>query len=127
MRPRSFRRASQPRRLVGVVALLIAFAFLLTGCDRATGGGWIPSLSPTGGHATFAFSAKCKNSTIDGVPTAVFYQGQFDFDDHAFNPLVRVHGVVSPDEFLGDCFVDLISRRGRIEGMEPGTGGTQVI
>ena len=34
---------------------------------------------------------------------------------------------MTPDEYLGDCIGDLNSRRGRIEGMEPGSGGTQVI
>jgi hypothetical protein len=27
------------------------------------------------------------------------YEGQFEFDDHAFSPLVRVHGDVEPDFF----------------------------
>ena len=35
--------------------------------------------------------------------------------------------IVTPEEFLGDCIGDLNSRRGRIEGMEPAAGGTQVI
>lgn len=35
--------------------------------------------------------------------------------------------VVTPDDFLGDIIGDLNSRRGRIEGMEPAAGGTQVI
>jgi hypothetical protein len=100
VRPRIFRRGSGNRRTLGVIALLIAFAFLLTGCDRVTGGGWIPSLSPTGGRATFSFTAKCRNRTIEGIPTAVFYEGQFEFDDHGFNPLVRVHGDVEPAEFF---------------------------
>jgi hypothetical protein len=100
MRPRIFRRGSENRRTLGVIAVLIALAFLLTGCDRVTGGGWIPSLSPTGGRATFSFTAKCRNRTIDGIPTAVFYEGQFEFDDHGFNPLVRVHGDVEPVEFF---------------------------
>jgi elongation factor G len=41
-------------------------------------------------------------------------------------PVMAVE-VVTPDEFLGDCIGDLNSRRGRIEGMEPASGGTQVI
>ena len=35
--------------------------------------------------------------------------------------------VVTPAEYMGDVMGDLNSRRGKIEGMEPGTGGTQVI
>jgi elongation factor G len=41
-------------------------------------------------------------------------------------PIMAVE-IVTPEEFLGDCIGDLNSRRGRIEGMEPGAGGTQVI
>jgi elongation factor G len=41
-------------------------------------------------------------------------------------PIMAVE-IVTPEEFLGDCIGDLNSRRGRIEGMEPGPGGTQVI
>jgi elongation factor G len=41
-------------------------------------------------------------------------------------PVMAVE-IVTPDEFLGDCIGDLNSRRGRIEGMEPAAGGTQVI
>src|SRR5687767_280582 len=100
MRPRRLRRIGGKLRLLGVIAILIAFAFLLTGCDRVTGGGWIPSLSPTGGRATFGFTAKCRNATINGIPTAVFYEGRFQFDDHGFNPMVRVHGDVEPAEFF---------------------------
>ena len=35
--------------------------------------------------------------------------------------------VVTPEDFLGDIIGDLNSRRGRIEGMEPAQGGTQVV
>jgi elongation factor G len=41
-------------------------------------------------------------------------------------PIMAVE-IVTPDDFLGDVIGDLNSRRGRIEGMEPGAGGTQVI
>jgi elongation factor G len=41
-------------------------------------------------------------------------------------PIMAVE-IVTPEEFLGDVIGDLNSRRGRIEGMEPGAGGTQVI
>jgi hypothetical protein len=100
MRPPRLSRIGGKLRPLGLIAVLISFAFLLTGCDRVTGGGWIPSLSPTGGRATFSFTAKCRNRTIGDVPTAVFYEGQFEFDDHGFNPMVRVHGDVEPAEFF---------------------------
>ncbi|HTE18068.1 MAG TPA: elongation factor G, partial [Armatimonadota bacterium] len=41
-------------------------------------------------------------------------------------PVMAVE-VVTPEEFLGDIIGDLNSRRGRIEGFESATGGTQVI
>jgi elongation factor G len=41
-------------------------------------------------------------------------------------PIMAVE-VVTPEDFLGDIIGDLNSRRGRIEGMEPAQGGTQII
>src|SRR5262249_22793226 len=41
-------------------------------------------------------------------------------------PIMAVE-IVTPEEFLGDCIGDINSRRGRIEGVEPGVGGTQGI
>lgn len=41
-------------------------------------------------------------------------------------PVMAVE-VVTPDEFLGDVIGDLNGRRGRIEGMEPGHGGSQTL
>jgi len=41
-------------------------------------------------------------------------------------PIMAVE-VVTPEDFMGDVMGDLNSRRGQIHGMEPGTGGTQVI
>lgn len=41
-------------------------------------------------------------------------------------PIMGVE-VVTPENFMGDVMGDLNSRRGQIHGMEPGSGGTQVI
>jgi elongation factor G len=41
-------------------------------------------------------------------------------------PIMSVE-VVTPEQFLGDVIGDINSRRGRIEGVEPGAGGMQVI
>jgi len=41
-------------------------------------------------------------------------------------PIMAVE-VVTPEEFLGDVIGDLNARRGHIEHMEPGLGGTQVL
>lgn len=87
------------RSLLGIVLLVIVSSFVVSGCDRLTGGGWIPSVEP-GERATFGFTARCRNSTgVNGEPVALLYQGQFQYDDHAFNPAVRIHGTVVPDVF----------------------------
>src|ERR1044071_1315323 len=41
-------------------------------------------------------------------------------------PIMSVEGV-TPEQFMGDGIAGINSRRGRIEGMEPGAGGMQVI
>lgn len=41
-------------------------------------------------------------------------------------PYMRVE-VTTPEDYMGDVMGDLNSRRGKIEGMEPRTGGVQVI
>jgi elongation factor G len=41
-------------------------------------------------------------------------------------PIMTVE-VDTPEEYMGDVIGDLNSRRGRIEGMEPGPGGSQLI
>jgi elongation factor G len=41
-------------------------------------------------------------------------------------PIMAVE-IVTPEQFLGEVIGDLNSRRGRIEGIEPGPAGTQVI
>jgi hypothetical protein len=87
-------------RLLAVLPLVIASTLVLTGCEKLTGGGWIPSLMP-GEKATFGFSAKCRDGTTAlGLPVALLYEGQFEFDDHSANPqVVRVHGNVEPLDF----------------------------
>ncbi|MBT9586853.1 elongation factor G [bacterium] len=47
-------------------------------------------------------------------------------DSYLKEPMMKVE-VVVPDDYLGDVIGDLNSRRGKIEGMDPGPGGTQVI
>jgi hypothetical protein len=106
LRPWGLARIPGRLRLLAVIPVVVAFAFVVTGCDKLTGGGWIPSLAPSlalGQKATFGFNARCKNTTVDGAPFAVLYEGQFEFDDHAANPLVRVHGDVEPMTLAGRC------------------------
>lgn len=47
-------------------------------------------------------------------------------DCYLKEPVMKVE-VVVPDDNLGDVIGDLNSRRGKIEGMDPGPGGTQVV
>lgn len=94
LRPSLLRRGRK-RGLLGIIPLLIGLAFVASGCDKLTGGGWIPSVVP-GQKAYFSFVAHCQNTTIDGVPAAEFYDGQFEYSDQAFNPLLRIHGDVQP-------------------------------
>ncbi len=47
-------------------------------------------------------------------------------DCYLKEPMMKVE-VVVPDDYLGDVIGDLNSRRGKIEGMDPGPGGTTVI
>jgi len=47
-------------------------------------------------------------------------------DCYLKEPMMKVEVVVS-DDYLGDVIGDLNSRRGKIEGMDPGPGGTQVV
>lgn len=85
-------------RRFGLVPLVLALAFAATGCTKMTGGGWIPSFSlVTGEKATFGFTAKCKTTTVLGIPTAVLHEGQLQFHDHGLG--VDVHGTVQPFEF----------------------------
>jgi hypothetical protein len=94
-------RSRRTGRLLGTMPVVIVLAFVLTGCDTLRGGGWIQSASLSlGEKATFGFTARCKTRHENGLPTAVFYEGQFEYDDHGANPLVRIHGNVEPNEFF---------------------------
>jgi hypothetical protein len=85
------------RRLFGLIPLVIGLAMVASGCDKLTGGGWIQSASLVlGQKASFSFVAHCSNTTVDGVPAAEFYDGEFEFSDQSFNPLVKIHGDVQP-------------------------------
>jgi hypothetical protein len=97
LRPSVLTHRSRSRRLFAVVPLVVAVAFVASGCDRLTGGGWIDSAMPlSGGKASFSFTAHCSNTTIDGIPAAEFYDGQFEFTDTAFDPGLRIHGDIQP-------------------------------
>jgi hypothetical protein len=80
---------------VAAVLLLAGFA---AGCDKVTGGGWITSSANPLEKATFGFTARCKNTSVDSTPVAVFYDGQLDYHDRGAG--IRIHGDVEPDEFV---------------------------
>jgi elongation factor G len=70
---------------------------------------------------------------VDSSEMAFKIAGSMGFKEVAkkANPVIKepimAVEVVTPEDFLGDIIGDLNSRRGRIEGMEPAQGGTQVI
>jgi hypothetical protein len=72
---------------------------LSAGCDKVTGGGWITSSADPLEKATFGFTAKCRNTTVNSTPTAVLYDGELEYHDSAAD--VRIHGDVEPEEVLG--------------------------
>jgi elongation factor G len=41
-------------------------------------------------------------------------------------PMMKVE-IVVPEDYLGDVIGDLNSRRGKVDGMDPGPGGTQIV
>ena len=80
------------------VATAILLAVLGSGCDKVTGGGWIASSANPLEKATFGFSARCRNTTVDSMPVAVLYEGQLEYQDKGAN--IRIHGDVEPNEFV---------------------------
>jgi hypothetical protein len=126
-------------RLVRCVPLLVAVTFVLTGCTKMTGGGWIPSTVP-GERATFGFTARCVTTTISGLPAAVLHDGEFEFEDHGAG--VSIHGEVEPSPLqtfpgmtckqLAESDPNLLKTGGfegtyRTQGMEPSHDGTFVV
>jgi hypothetical protein len=79
------------------VATAILLAGLASGCDKVTGGGWIGVLANPLEKASFGFSAKCRNRTVNSTPVAVLYEGQLEYQDRSAG--IRVHGDVEPNEF----------------------------
>jgi hypothetical protein len=71
---------------------------LLAGCDKATGGGWIPGTMDA--QANFGFTVKCRTTQAsDGSPIANLYDGQIEWNDGA----IRFHGDVQPVQMTGSC------------------------
>jgi hypothetical protein len=73
-------------------AFLAVLVLLTSGCHKATGGGWIPSIEFIGGKANFGFSVMCKTTRQNGKPVAELYDGQLEWNDGP----IRFHGRVQP-------------------------------
>jgi len=74
-----------------------------------------------------------KHHPVDSKEIAFKIAGRNAFRDAVLKakptilePFVNL-AITVPDEYLGDISGDLNSRRGRIQGMEAGAGGTQTI
>jgi hypothetical protein len=80
------------------VATAILLAGLASGCDKVTGGGWIVSFGNPLEKATFGFSAKCRNRTVNSTPVAVLYEGQLEYQHKGAD--IRIHGDVEPNQFV---------------------------
>ncbi len=55
-----------------------------------------------------------------------FKRGVMECKPTLLEPIMNMQ-VVVPEEYMGDIIGDMNSRRGRVLGMDPGTGGKQVI
>jgi hypothetical protein len=113
-------------RRILVVLAMTAVGLLVAGCERATGGGYIPSAIPGGGKATFAFSAKCTPTTNEDGSASAVTKGQLQYNDRAAD--VKFHANIDgtltefpapPDiceESDGDESVDTFFGEYRVHG-----------
>ncbi len=87
------------------------------------------------GYPVVDFSAECYDGSyhsVDSSDIAFKLAGALAFKNVApkcgpqlLEPVIEVL-VVTPDEYVGDIMGDLTSRRGRVQGMEPGEGKTTI-
>ena len=82
-------------KLVAVLTVSAVAILGITGCQKSSGGGWIPL--DNGKKATFGFQTNCKNVAYPiGNPEEGLFvahiTGQFQFKDHADK--LSIHGVV---------------------------------
>lgn len=87
------------------------------------------------GYPLVDFSAECYDGSyhaVDSSDIAFKLAGAHAFKAVAqkcrpilLEPIVEV-AVTTPDEYVGDIMGDLTSRRGKVQGMEPGDGRTTV-
>jgi hypothetical protein len=90
------------RRLSYTGVLVALTIVVLAGC-KATGGGYIPTAEPdVEGKATFAFNAKCTNTTLESGEVVGVVKGQLQYNDHPAD--VKIHAD------LANAFPDLFGR-----------------
>lgn len=87
------------------------------------------------GYPVVDFSAECYDGSyhsVDSSDIAFKLAGSLAFRNVAakcgpqlLEPIVEV-SVTTPDEYVGDIMGDLTSRRGRVQGMDPGSGSTTI-
>ena len=87
------------------------------------------------GYPLVDFAAECYDGSfhaVDSSDIAFKLAGSIAFRSVAekcrpvlLEPVVEV-AVVTPDEYVGDIMGDLTSRRGKVQGMDPGNGRTTV-
>jgi hypothetical protein len=96
----TFNCVGKNRRSPATAALFAMFALFTGGCYKATGGGYIPSMTGAD-KASFGFAVMCRTDLQNGIPEAVFYEGQLEWHDGP----VRFHGDAEPDflRFPGRC------------------------
>ena len=87
------------------------------------------------GYPVVDFAAECYDGSyhsVDSSDIAFKLAGSLAFRNVAakagpqlLEPVIVV-SVTTPDEYVGDIMGDLTSRRGRVQGMDPGTGRTTI-
>ena len=87
------------------------------------------------GYPLVDFSAQCYDGSyhaVDSSDIAFKLAGSIAFKSVAqkckpvlLEPVIEV-AVTTPDEYVGDIMGDLTSRRGKVQGMEPGNGRTTI-
>jgi hypothetical protein len=104
-------------RRVSYTGVLVALAIVVFAGCKATGGGYIPTAAEgVEGKATFAFNAKCTNTTDEFGNVIAEVKGQLQYNDHPAD--VKIHadlvnpfpdidiGSSTPCEDFDDLFTD---------------------
>jgi len=83
-------------RRLSYTGVLVALAIVVFAGCKATGGGYIPTAEPgVEGKATFAFNAKCTNTTDEFGNVIAEVKGQLQYNDHPAD--VKIHAdLVNP-------------------------------